>query len=48
MEKDKRIVFTMSEGISIKLAKLKQVDKRSIQKELEWLIDKRFEEVSKG
>jgi hypothetical protein len=35
----------MKPDISKKLDLLREVDKRSIQKEIEWLIEKRYEEV---
>jgi hypothetical protein len=42
---DKKITFVMNPAISKKLDLLKEVDKRSIQKEIEWLIERRYEEV---
>ena len=45
MVKNKNTRFEISEETELKLKKLKQVDKRSMQKEIEWLIDRRYEEV---
>jgi hypothetical protein len=44
---DKKITFVMNSTISKKLDLLREVDKRSIQKEIEWLIERRYEEVKK-
>ncbi|MFX1570634.1 MAG: hypothetical protein ACFFCV_20030 [Promethearchaeota archaeon] len=44
---DKKITFVMKPEISKKLDLLKEIDKRSIQKEIEWLIEQRYEEVKK-
>lgn len=44
---EKRVSFKMASDIAKKLDAIKDADKRSIQKELEWLIEKRYEEVKK-
>ena len=44
---DKRITFKISSDIAKKLDAIKDADKRSIQKEIEWLIERRHEEVKK-
>ena len=45
---DKKITFVMRLEISKKLDLLKEVDKRSIQKEIEWLIERRAQEIEEG
>ena len=43
----KKITFVIQGDIEKKLDFLREIDKRSIQKEIEWLIEKRYEEVKK-
>lgn len=44
---DKRVTIVISSAIDKKLTLIKEEDKRSIQKEIEWLIERRYEEVKK-
>lgn len=44
----KRITFVVSDDITKQLDELLSLEKRSIQKEIEWLIAKRLSEVKKG
>jgi hypothetical protein len=44
---NKKVTFVIDPTIDKKLTLIKEIDKRSIQKEIEWLIEKRYEEVKK-
>ena len=43
----KKVTFVIMQDIEKKLNYIKEIDKRSIQKEIEWLIEKRYEEIKK-
>jgi hypothetical protein len=43
----KKVTFVIDPTIDKKLSLIKEIDKRSIQKEIEWLIERRYEEVKK-
>lgn len=45
--KDKKVTFVINAETDKQLTLIKQIDKRSIQKEIEWLIEKRYSEVQK-
>lgn len=45
---DKRVTIVISSAIDKKLSLIKETDKRSIQKEVEWLIERRYEEINNG
>ena len=42
---DKKITFVMKPDTSKQLDLLKEVDKRSIQKEIEWLVEERYKKL---
>lgn len=44
---DKKVTFVINSTIDKKLSLIKEIDKRSIQKEIEWLVERRYEEVKK-
>jgi len=42
----RKVTFVILPTVGKKLDFLREFDKRSIQKEIEWLIEKRYEEVN--